>query len=788
MENKVKPLRFGDAKQRFEDDRFLTGNGQYVTDSEIENVAYAKIVRSNHASGRIIGIDLAAAKKLTGVIDILTYEAAKKDNIGNIKSFMKRLKADGSPNFEPNYSLLAESSIHHIGEAIAMVIAEDESIAQQASEMINVEVEVTPAVTQIRQAIAHDAPQVWDEEPTNICFVESLGDSLSTNKAFETADYIIEDEFTISRVIASPMETRSAIGFFDKKTGKYQLRTGTQVPHLIRNELAVNVLGVRADDLRIISPDIGGGFGLKASVQRELGLVLWASKRLNRPVRWVADRSDSFLGDHHARDNIAQVSLALDSTGHFLGLRVNMYCAIGAFIDSFALHIMVNNVGGLSGPYNIGNYDVNINGVFTNTQPIAPYRGAGRPEATYCIERIIDIASRTVGISPIELRHRNMVGSDAMPFNTGLTFVYDSGDFKKVMDSALSLANTKTFHLRKEEAKKRGRLLGQGISYAVEIANGPQETPGHEVAKINFTSNGNAKITVGSHNHGQGHETAFRQLAGEFLGLDPERTTIEFGDTDLIHDAIGTFGSRSAATCGAAIQTASLEIIKKGKIIASDEFETTIDDINFSDGNFLVSGTDLSINIHNLAKKMENQEIEKKQLNLNAFAKSSPIDCTFPNACHVCEVEIDPETGFVEIKAYYLADDVGHVLNPLILEGQFHGGIAQGIGQALYEEIIFDGSTGQLLTGSFMDYCFPRADDFPPIQMTNCNIPSPNTIFGLKGAGEAGTVGSIVAVMNAISDALKEAGASLPAMPVTSERIWKTLRDTGNGGLSGEQK
>ena len=777
MEGKIKTLRFGDATPRFEDDRFLKGSGKYVSDFQIDNLAHAKVVRSNHASGRIVQLDTTAAKNVPGVLAVLTCDDAKKDKIGNIKSFMKRTRSDGTPNFEPEYTLLAESSIHHIGEALALVIAEDEMSAQLACELVNIEVEVSPSVTNIKQAISPGAPKVWEQEPTNICFLEHLGDSETTDTAFGNAEYIVEDEFTISRVIASPMETRSAIGFYNEKNGKYLLKTGTQVPHLARNEIANNVLGIDPKDLRIISPDIGGGFGLKASVQRELGLVLWASKMVGKPIRWISDRSDAFLGDHHARDNIAKVALALSNNGEFLGLRVNMYCAIGAFIDSFALHIMVNNIGGLSGPYRIGAFDVNISGVFTNTQPIAPYRGAGRPEATYCIERIIDIASRSIGISAIELRRRNMVRASDMPFDTGLTFTYDSGDFEGVMNSALSLVNNDELEMRKNEAKKRGRLLGQGLSYAVEIANGPQGTPGHEVADINFSNDGDVIITVGSHNHGQGHETAFRQLAGEFLGLNPQRTKIEFGDTDQIQEGIGTFGSRSAATCGTAIQVASIEIIEKGKKLAADSFESAIEDIHFSDGNFVVQGTDLSINIHELAQNINKINSTELPISLSALAKAAPKDCTFPNACHICEVEIDPDTGVIEIKTYYIADDVGRALNPLLLEGQFHGGVAQGIGQALFEEIIYDNYNGQMLTGSFMDYCFPRADNFPLIHLKNYNVPSPNTPFGIKGAGEAGTVGSIVAVMNAIADALHERGASLPAMPVTSERVWQALKD-----------
>ncbi len=770
-------LRFGESVTRFEDDRFLTGEGNYVSDIIEPDVAYAKIFRSAHAAGKIIKINVSVAEKLPGVLTVLTGENSNNDDIGSIKAFLKRHKPDGTPNFEPDYLILPRTHIHHIGEALAIVVAEDEQIAENACELIEVEIEPTIPVTNLQDALAHGAPNVWSEEPSNICFQENIGDKDRAKNFFASADHIIEDEFTISRIIASPMETRSAIGYYDQLNNKYLLKTGTQVPHMMQKEIAKNALGLDPNNLQIISPDVGGGFGLKASAQREMVLVLWAAKRVGRPVRWVADRRESFLGDHHGRDNSAKVSLALNSKGDFLGLKVRMLCAIGAYIDSFALHIMVNNIGGLSGPYRIPSYDVEIKGIFTNTQPIAPYRGAGRPEATYCIERIIDIAARRIGFNPIELRRRNMIPTEEMPFDTGLTFTYDSGKFESVMDSALSLADADGFCERKKNARERGLLLGQGLAYAVEIANGPQGTPGHEVAKIYFKENGDARISVGAHNHGQGHETIFKQLAGEFLGLNSKRIEIEFGDTDKIDDGVGTFGSRSAATCGAAIRSASLKIVDQGKSIASEIFEANPQDIIFRDGTFSVQGTDVEINIHDLAKTTTDKPYFNKGLDFTAFSKDSPDDCTFPNACHICEVEIDPDTGFIQLTRYYIADDVGRALNPLLLAGQFHGGIAQGIGQALLEEIVFDKKNGQILTASFMDYCLPRADDLPFFDIVNFDVPSQNTLFGIKGAGEAGTVGSIVAVINAVADALSSAGAEMPKMPLTPERVWKSLKN-----------
>ncbi len=763
--------RFGQPVQRFEDGRFLTGRGHYVSDIHLPGMAQARMLRSPYAAGRLRRLDVTKALMAPGVLNVLTGSDLVKEDFGSIRPLAQRKRADGSDSFVPPYELLTTDEIRHVGEIIAIVVAENVMQADDALELIEFEIEPAPSVTDILQATAPGALAVWPKEPTNICFVERLGDAARSDAAFAQAAHIVEETYVISRVAASPMETRSAIGIHETKNNSYTLYAGLQTPHIARNEIAGQLLGIATDKLRIISPDVGGGFGLKASVQRELGLVLWAARRTGRPVRWVADRSESFLADHHARDNISHVALALDADGKFLALRLRAKTNLGAYIDTFGLTVTVGNLGGLSGPYKIGAFDVEMAGVFSHTQPIAPYRGAGRPEATYCIERIVDTAARQIGLGSVELRRRNMIPADAMPFDTGLTFRYDCGEFEKTMDIALNRARWQDRSARATQAATRGRLHGVGIAYAVECASGPQDSPGKESAELRFDAAGQATLLLGTHNHGQGHETAFRQLANSFLGLSAQQIDIRFGDTADVRDGVGTFGSRSLGTGGTAFQQAANEIIEAARLVASDMLEVASADIEFSMGNFLVRGTDFKVSLPAVAAKAA----ENDKLGLRAYAMTAPKNCTFPNGCHLCEVEIDPETGELWLTSYIVSDDVGRVINPLLLDGQIHGGVAQGVGQALCEVINFDSESGQLISGSLMDYSLPRAKDLPMIEVKTHNVPTKNTPFGIKGAGEAGTVGSLAAMSNAVMDALYKAGVSHFDMPATPARIWRAL-------------
>lgn len=762
--------RLGSPTPRFEDARFLKGAGRYVSDIKLPGMAHARLLRSPHAAGEILHLDLSAAKGAPGVLAVLCADDATEDGLGAFQPFIRRARRDGSENFVPPYGVLAQSAVRHVGDAIALVVAETEAEAEAALELIELEIEPAPAVTNVAAATKNGAPPVWQEEPSNTCFVERLGDAAKAEAAFSRAAHVVEEEYVLSRVAASPMETRSAIGVFDAETERYTLYAGLQTPPLMRDEIANSVLRIPPEQLRIVSPDVGGGFGLKASAQRELALVLWAAKRLGRPVRWVSQRAEAFVSDHHARDSVSRVALALDEAGRFLALRVRTTANLGAYIDSFGLHITVTNLGGLSGPYMIGAYDVEVVGAFSHTQPIAPYRGAGRPEASYCIERIVEAAARQLGMSAVEMRRQNMVPPSAMPYETGLAFRYDCGEFERVMDMALAFADVAGAAARARDAEKRGHLHGVGMAYAVEIAGGPQDTPLGETAALRFDATGDVTLALGTHNHGQGHETAFRQLVHEVLGLTPERVKFVNGDTDAVARGIGTFGSRSIGAGGAALIQVAATIIEQASPYAADILEAAAGDITFEEGHFVVRGTDRKVSLHDVGR------VAGESLSAEAFV--APENSSYPNGCHVCEVEIERDTGRVALTRYALVDDVGRVLNPLLLGGQLHGGVAQGAGQILCENIAFEPESGQLLSGSFMDYCLPRADDLPMINTGSHEVPSANTPFGIKGAGEAGAVGGLAAVMNGVMDALSKAGVTQFDMPATPERIWRALRAT----------
>lgn len=691
-------------------------------------------------------------------------------------------RRDGTPNFVPPYRLLATGAVRMIGDAVAVVVAETRQQAQNAVELIDVQYEPVPAVTETARAADPGQPAVWEEVPDNVCFVYQTGDPNAAAIAFAKAAHVVEQRFDISRVIANPMETRSAIGVYSAGPGRYTLYAGVQAPHLMRDELANSIFNIQPDAIRVVSPDIGGAFGVKTPAYPELGLVLWAAKRTGRPVKWVADRSESFLGDHHARDNSSHVSLALDENGKFLGLRVRTKANLGAYIDSFGIFVATQNLGGLAGPYAIGSFDVEVTGVFTHTHPTSAYRGAGRPEASYCLERIIDIAAREMCIDPVSLRRRNMVGSAQMPYDTGYLFKYDTGAFEQTMDMALELGDWTGGLQRREAARTLGKLYGVGVAYAVEMAGGPQESPFEEGVEIRFDAAGNATCLFGTHSHGQGHMTAFRQLAFHSLGLEPDRVRIVYGDTDLVYHGKGTFGSRSVGVGGAMFLRASGKLVEKGKHIAGNLLEASSDDIVFANGRFTVAGTDRSLSIHDVAKaSFDAGRLPRgMEMGFAASVVGQTPGATFPNGCHVCEVEIDPETGTLEIVRYAVVDDVGRVVNPLLLDGQIHGGIAQGVGQALFERIVYDAESGQLVSASFMDYCMPRADDLPSFKVAaNEAAPSHNNPLGIKGAGEAGTVGALPAMMNAVNDALAPLGVRHFEMPATSERLWRTIQSAG---------
>ncbi|MBT5569664.1 MAG: xanthine dehydrogenase family protein molybdopterin-binding subunit [Alphaproteobacteria bacterium] len=769
----------GQSVPRVEDQRLLTGKGNYTDDRKVPGAAYMAVLRSPHASARINGIDTAMAAAMPGVVAVLTATELNTDDIGGLSVAVKRKQRDGSPMVEPPYPLLADGEVHLVGQAVAAVVAETYAQAVDATEAINVDYDIMDVVTETAHARDEGTPRVWGSVPGNESFVFSLGDKDATDAAFAKAAHVTELDFTISRVSTNTMEVRAAIGFYDPLEERYTLYAGMQSPHRMRSDLCRNVFKIPEAKLRIISPDMGGGFGMRGSTFAEHGLVLWAAKRTGRPVRFTATRSEALASDYHARDNVSKSALALDEDGKFLAFRVSTDAALGGFMSNAGPHSPTNNLGGLSGVYTTPHVHAEARGVFTHTSPTATYRGAGRPEASYAIERTIDVAAAELGIDPVELRRRNMISPEAMPYDTGFVFTYDSGEFEVCLDRAVEAADRNGFAARQKEAQSRGKLRGMGIASVIEIAGGPLPIPNEESAAVRFDTDGGVSVLMGTHSHGQGHETAFAQIASEKLGVPFHSIRVQYGDTDLVHHGKGTFGSRSISVGGAALQRASEKIIDRARKIAAHLLEAAEDDITFEDGVFTVSGTDREITLIEVAKASYQAAKMPRELEigLSESAIILPPGPTYPNGCHVSEVEIDPDTGVVEMITYTVVDDVGVALNPMMVKGQVHGGVVQGAGQVLLEEVIYDPDSGQLLTGSFMDYAMPRADNFPSFDVIEHNVPSKNNPMGLKGAGEAGTVGALPAVMNAICDALRPLGVRHMDMPATPERVWQTIQN-----------
>ena len=769
----------GQSVPRVEDRRLLTGLGHYTDDRKVAGVAHMAVVRSPHAAARVIAINTSAAAEMPGVLAVLTTDDAEADGLGAMSCSVKRRQRNGEPMVEPPFPILARDAVNLVGVPVAIVVAETLTQALDAAEAVDVDYDIRSSATDTGSALDDGIAQVWDEVANNESFYFTLGDRAAVDNAFAAAAHVTELDFVISRVSANTMEPRAAIGFYDPSDERYTLYAGVQSPHRLRSELAQSVLRVPEARLRIISPDMGGGFGMRGAPFAEHALVLWAAKRLGRPVRWAATRSEALATDYHARDNVTSGALALDGDGKFLALRVDAIGNLGGYLSFAGPHSPTNNLGGLSGVYTTPHIFAEVRGAYTHTSPTAAYRGAGRPEASYAVERLIDVAADELGIDPVELRRRNLIPNDALPYDTGFVFTYDTGDFETVMDRAVEAADRAGFETRRTTAHEQGKLRGLGMACVIEIAGGPLPIPNEESAAIRFESDGGATVAMGTHSHGQGHETAFRQITQELLGLEFDQINIVYGDTDVVHHGKGTFGSRSISVGGAALQRASEKIIDRAQQIAAHLLETAEADIRFDDGQFLVEGTDRSISLTDVAKAayMPARLPTGMEIGLAESAIVLPPGPTYPNGCHFCEVEIDRDTGVVEIVNYAVVDDCGRMLNPLLVKGQVHGGIAQGAGQALMEEVVYDGDSGQLLTGSFMDYTMPRADNFPSFDVLGHEVPSANNPFGFKGAGEAGTVGALPAVMNAICDALKPLGIRHIDMPATSQRIWQAIQD-----------
>jgi carbon-monoxide dehydrogenase large subunit len=783
----------GASVARKEDRRFLLGKGRYTDDLTLPGQSYAVFVRSPHANAKIRSIDASQALKAPGVLAVLTGADVAAADLGGIPCGWTITNKDGSKMVAPPHPALAQEKARHAGDPVAMVIAETRAQAKDAAQLVEVDYDPLPAVAHLNAAVAAGAPQVWDEAPGNVCFDWHLGDAAATEAEFAKADRVVSLDLTNSRVAPNAIEPRAANGHFDDVDDRYTLYTTSQNPHLIRLLAGAFTLKVPEHKLRVVAPDVGGGFGSKIFHYAEELLVLWASKRVGRPVKWTSDRSEAFLSDAHGRDHVSHAELALTADGKFRGLRVRTLANMGAYLSTFApaiptyLHATL-----LSGPYVIPAIYAEVKAIFTNTVPVDAVRGAGRPEATYLLERLVDKAARELGIDRVEIRRKNLIQPDQFPYQTPVALQYDIGDYPATLDLALQSIDYGKYAERKAASEKRGKLRGFGISTYIEACGiAPSALVGalgagaglYEAATVRVHPTGSVTVFTGTHSHGQGHETTFAQLVNERLGIPIENVDVVHGDTDRIPFGMGTYGSRSAAVGGSAIYKAIDKIVEKSKKIAAHLLEANVADIEFENGKFRVAGTDREKTFGEIAFTAyvpHNYPIETTEPGLEDSAFYDPKNFTFPGGCHLVEVEVDPETGVVEVVDVAIADDVGVVINPMIVDGQAHGGLAHGIGQALLEEAVYS-DDGQLLSGSYMSYCMPRAADLPSFKVGNHVTPCTHNPTGIKGVGEVGAIGVPPAVINAVLDALAPLGVTDISMPATPEKVWRAIQAAQGG-------
>jgi carbon-monoxide dehydrogenase large subunit len=766
----------GQPVARLEDPRLLRGQGRFVNDFNVPGQAHAYVLRSPHAHARIRSIDTAAAASAPGVLAVYTGDDLARDGLGTTTMSLKRQRPDGSPMFAPPHPGLVRARVRYVGDPVALVVAESAALAKDAAELVVVDYEPLPAVTDTASAARSGAPAVWDECPDNVSNVWEIGDRAATDAAFARAAHVVRRRYVISRVHAQFMEPRGALGAYDPGEDRFTLYADVQYPHRVRNLLATEIFRIPEHKVRVISGDVGGSFGAKGWQSPEHRFVLWAARKLGRPVKWTCERSEALLADEHARDRITEAELALDREGKFLALRARTTANLGAYVSSERnLLGTFGHVGTMAGVYTFGAAHAHVACVLSNTPSAAPYRGNGRPESAYVIERLIDDAARELGHDPVELRRRNLIPADALPYKNAFGWVYDTGDYARSLELALAAADHEGFAARREASRRAGRLRGIAIANAIERA----AAPGLEYAEIRFDPSGTATVLMGAKSQGQGHETSFAQIAHARLGLDPQDIRYVDGDTDRVAFGVGTFGSRSMAIGGGALTVAADKVIAKGRRIAAHLLEASESDLEFAAGRFVVAGTDRAVSLKEVAKAAFNHERLPKGMEPGLYESGTfaPTAFTYPASCHVCEVEVDPETGAVALVDYVVVDDVGTVINPLTLKGQIHGGVAQGVGQALMEQVAYDAESGQLLSASFMDYCMPRADDLCAIEVGSNPAPTPLNPLGAKGAGEAGTVGALPVVISAVLDALAPLGVRTLDMPATRERVWRAIRD-----------
>jgi len=769
---------FGQSVTRVEDQRLLSGHGRYTDDISLPRQAHGFVLRSPHAHARIDSLDIAAATAMPGVLGVFVAADLDADGVGPIPCLAPVKNVDGSAMARPPHPVLASGTVRHVGDPVAFVVAETLAQARDAAEAVVVDYMSLPAIADLAAAVEDGAPQVWDEAANNVCFTWEIGDAAAAEAGFAKAARVTKLRLVNNRIVVNPMEPRAAIGAYDSYRGRYELHSCSQGAHGLRGQLANNIFKLPLDQVRVITPDVGGGFGMKIFLYAEYVLALWAAKRLDRPVKWTSSRGEAFLSDTQGRDNITEVELALDGDGRFLAMRAATLANMGAYLSNMAPFIpTAAGAPMLPGCYRIPAVHARIRGVFTNTVPVDAYRGAGRPEAAFVIERLVDAAAAETGLAPDEIRRRNFIAPDDMPYATATGQKYDSGDFATNMADAMARAGWADFESRRAEAAGRGKLRGIGMAYYIEKCSGG----GNESAQVRFDPGGSATILIGTQSNGQGHETAYAQILADELDMPLDRIRVMQGDTDLIVEGKGTGGSRSVPVGAVAVKDAVAKIVAKGKHIAAAKMEAAEADIEFAEGAFTIAGTDKTMTLDAVVKLSFQTRFlpEGAAPGMDETGDFQPRGMTFPNGCHICEVEIDRDTGATQILRYTVVDDFGRMLNPALVAGQVHGGVAQGIGQALLEGTVYDTESGQLLSGSFMDYTMPRASDFPEIDFSTNEVPCLNNPMGMKGAGEAGAIGATPAAINAVVDALKDFGVRDVEMPATPERVWRLIHGAG---------
>ena len=755
--------------RRREDVRLLTGKGNYSADPHPARMLHAVLVRSHHAHAKVGQIDTSAARAMPGVAAVFT--AADLTDVAPIPGGIGFPRPDGSPAPKTDRPLLAKDRVRFVGEPVAVVLAETPDTGKDAAEAVIVEYTALPLVTDPVVALDPASPKVWDDLQDNIGYLWKRGDAEATDAALKASAHVARLQFNVSRVTANTMEPRAAWAQIGED-GRIVVHAAHQSPYNLRNGMANGNFNIKPTDIRVLTVDVGGSFGMKSGVQAEYALVAWAARRMQRPVRWVSDRTEGFLSDEQAREMRITVELGLDAANKFTALRLRWDANLGAYVTGRSGWI-VGNIGGTAGVYHIPTMYAESCGIMTNTVPTAAYRGAGRPEATYTIERIIDVAAHELGVSPYELRRINLIPPEAMPYKTALTFTYDCGEFEGNMQKAGEMAQLDSFEARRAEAKSRGRLRGIGLCNCIEVAGGPFLRPAKDQCALRLAEDGTLVLRSGSMSVGQGLETAFCQLVADRFGVQLDHVRYEAGDTDMLSGGKGNGGSGALCIGGSAVSLAVDKVIEKAKQAAAELLEAAVVDVAFEAGRFTIAGTDRSVSLAEVARAASADGSE-----LVESGEFTPTMVTFPNGTHICEVEIDPDTGSTEVVRYSAVEELGYVLNPMLVAGQTHGGVAQGVGQAMAEQIVHDPDSGQMLTASFMDYQMPRADDLPDIVMTTREVPTKANPLGAKGVGEAGTVGAMAAAMNAVNDALAPLGIRHFDMPATPYRVWSAIAST----------